>query len=36
MMVLPPKKEDSIGLLEQEIVRITERKDLIIETEQYF
>ena len=29
----PPKKEDAIGLLEQEIVKIAERKDLINNTD---
>lgn len=28
----PPKKEDAIGLLEQEIVKIANRKDLLKET----
>lgn len=30
--IAPPKKDDAIGLLEQEIVKIVERKDLLKET----
>ncbi len=32
LKVLPPKKADAIGLLEQEIVKIASRKDLLKET----